>query len=203
LDQSIPKPRLAPLPYDTHPELSAQFEASRKRHGFVPNSLLIMQRKPKMVQALGQLTATIWDPDSTVDLVLKRLISMIASNAAGCRYCTVHNAEAASDMGVDGQKLAAVWEYQTSPLFSVGERAALDVAVAAGCTPNAVTDEMFEELKKHWSEEQIVEIVGAIAHFGFLNRWNDTFATPLESDPMAFGEQHLSEHGWDAGRHRR
>jgi uncharacterized peroxidase-related enzyme len=203
MDRTAPKPRLEPLPYQTTPELSDQFEASRKRHGFVPNSLLIMQRKPKMVKALGQLTASIWDPDSKVDLTLKRLISMVASHSAGCRYCTAHNAEAASDMGIEEQKLAAVWEYQTSPLFSAAERAALDVAVAAGCTPNAVTDEMFDELKKHWSEEQIVEIVGAIAHFGFLNRWNDTFATPLEQDPMAFGEQHLAAHGWDAGRHRR
>jgi alkylhydroperoxidase family enzyme len=47
--------------------------------------------------------------------------------------------------------------------------------------PNAVTDEMFMELRKHWSDEQVVEIVGVISMFGFLNRWNDTFATEDES----------------------
>jgi alkylhydroperoxidase family enzyme len=96
-----------------------------------------------------------------------------------------------------------VWEYQTSPLYSAAERAALDVAVAAGCVPNAVTDEMFMELCKHWSEEQIVEIVGVIALFGFLNRWNDTFATPLEDEPLEFAEKNLASHGWDAGKHLR
>jgi uncharacterized peroxidase-related enzyme len=203
MDKDLPSPRLSPLPYNTHPELSEQFEASRKRHGFVPNSLLIMQRNPQLVKAFGQLTAVIWAPNSKVDAVTKRLISMVVSNSAGCRYCTAHNAEAASDLGVEGQKLAAVWDYQTSPLFSAAERAALDVAVAAGCSPNAVTDEMFEELKRHWTEEQIVEIVGAISHFGFLNRWNDTFATPLEPAPLDFGEQNLASHGWEAGRHMR
>ena len=96
-----------------------------------------------------------------------------------------------------------MWNYQTSPLFSAAERAALDVAVAAGCVPNAVTDEMFMELRKHWSDEQVVEIVGVIAMFGFLNRWNDTFATPLEDEPLEFGEKHLAAHGWDAGKHLR
>ena len=57
--------------------------------------------------------------------------------------------------------------------------ATLDFAVAAASVPNAVTDDMFVVLRKHWTEEQIVEIVGVIALFGFLNRWNDTLATPL------------------------
>jgi len=48
-----------------------------------------------------------------------------------------------------------------------------------------------------------VEIVGVIAMFGFLNRWNDTFATPLEDEPLEFGQKHLAAHGWDAGKHLR
>jgi hypothetical protein len=51
------------------------------------------------------------------------------------------------------------------------------------------------------SDTQVVEIVGVIALFGFLNRWNDTMATPLEEEPKAVGEKHLAAHGWSAGRH--
>ncbi len=196
-----PAPRLAPLAPEHSPELREQFEAARKRMGFIPNSVLIMQRKPKMVQAFTQMSAAIWDPQGKVDLKLKRLISHVASRAAGCRYCMAHTADGAAKLGVDQHKLDAVWDYQTSPLFSAAERAALDVAVAAGGVPNAVTDEMFLELRKHWSEEQIVEIVGVIAMFGFLNRWNDTLATPLEEEPLEFAEKHLAAHGWDAGKH--
>jgi alkylhydroperoxidase family enzyme len=94
-----------------------------------------------------------------------------------------------------------VWDYQTSPLYSPAERAALDLAVAAGTVPNAATDEMFAELKKYWTEEQIVEIVGVIAVFGFLNRWNDTLATPLEDEPVEVGERLLSARGWQVGKH--
>jgi uncharacterized peroxidase-related enzyme len=198
-----PAPRLAPLPAEHTPELAEAFEAARKRMGFIPNSMLIMQRRPKIVKAFSQLATAIQGPDGGVSPPLKRLIAHVSSRSAGCMYCMAHTAEGAHKLGVEDQKLDAIWDYQTSPLFTPAERAALDVAVAAGCVPNAVTEEMFIELRKHWSEEQIVEIVGVIALFGFLNRWNDTLATPLEEVPAHFGETHLAAQGWDIGKHAR
>src|ERR1700751_3374229 len=114
-----PSARLAPLP----PELKEQFETMQKNLGFVPNSILIMQRKPKMAKAFAQMTASIWDPDGKVDRGLKRLIAHVASRAAGCQYCMAHTAGGALHFGVDQQKVAAIWDYQTSPLFSLAERA--------------------------------------------------------------------------------
>lgn len=112
-----------------------------------------------------------------------------------------HTAGGALHFGVEEKRLAAVWDYQTSPLFSSAERAALDLAVAGASVPNAATDEMFVALRKHWSDEQIIEIVGVIAMFGFLNRWNDTLATPLEDEPIAVGEKYMARHGWSPGKH--
>ncbi|MGA0032603.1 MAG: carboxymuconolactone decarboxylase family protein [Burkholderiales bacterium] len=114
-----------------------------------------------------------------------------------------HTAGAALRLGVEAEKLEAVWEFRTSSLFPEAERAALEVAIAGAAQPNAVTDEMFAELKKHWSEGQIVEIVAVIANFGFLNRWNDTMATPLEEEPIHVGEKHLAKSGWNLGKHQR
>jgi len=37
--------------------------------------------------------------------------------------------------------------------------------------------------------------------FGFLNRWNDSMATPLEEEPVEVGEKHLAKLGWDIGKH--
>ena len=201
--QARPSPRLEPLPVDHSRELKEHFEAVGKNIGFVPNSVLIMQRKPKMVKAFAQMATAVWDPDSKVDLGLKRLIAHVASRAAGCQYCMAHTIEGAAHLGVDENKLAAVWEYQSSPLFTAAERIALDFAVAASVVPNEVTDASFEDLREHWSEEQIVEIVATIAMFGFLNRWNDTMGTPLEDQPIATGEKYLARGGWAPGKHRR
>jgi uncharacterized peroxidase-related enzyme len=203
MDQSaIASPRLKPLPPEASPELKEQFEAMRKNLGFIPNSILIMQRRPKLAKALAQMTAAIWDPEGKVDRAFKRIIAHVASRAAGCQYCMAHTAAGALHFGVDDKKLAAVWDYQTSPLYSSAERVTLDFAVAAASVPNAVTDAMFVELRKYWTEEQIVEIVGVISVFGFLNRWNDTLATPLEEEPIEIGEKYLTRGGWRPGKHR-
>jgi uncharacterized peroxidase-related enzyme len=202
MDQRVkPTPRIAPLPPEHTPELKDQFALMEKNLGFIPNSVLIMQRKPKMARALAQMTASVWDPDGEVDRGFKRLIAHAASRAAGCRYCMAHTAGGALHFGVADAKLAAIWDYQTSPLYSAAERVALDFAVAAAQVPNDVTDDMFAEMRRHWSEEQIVEIIGVIALFGFLNRWNDTLATPLEDEPIAVGERFLASHGWSTGKH--
>lgn len=195
--------RLDPLPSDHNPELKQHFEASIKNLGFIPNSMLIMQRRPEILKAFTAMSASLWAPSSTVPSPLKRLIGHVASRAAGCQYCMAHTAGGALHVGLEEQKLAAIWDYQTSPLFSDAERATLDVAAAAGSVPNAVTDAMFLSLRKYWSEEQIVEIVAVISVFGFLNRWNDTMATPLEDEPIHVGEKFLSSHGWSAGKHAR
>ena len=196
-----PVPRLAPLAADRQPDLAPQFAASMARAGFVANSLLVMQRKPAIVKALTQLSAAIWTEDGEVDSAFKRLIAHVCSRASGCQYCVAHTAAQAVKLGTAEARLAEVWSYATSPLFTPAERAALDVAIGAGCVPNAVTDEMFDTLKAHWTETQIVEIVAVIALFGFLNRWNDTLATPLEEAPLSFARDHLTAQGWDAGKH--
>jgi uncharacterized peroxidase-related enzyme len=196
-------PRLAPLPVGYAPELKENFEFSMKSLGFIPNSMLIMQRKPRLVKAFSQLSQAIWDPQGEVDRGFKRLVGHVASRAAGCVYCMAHTADGSLHFGVEERKLAAVWEYRTSPLFSEAERVALDFALAAASVPNDVTDEMFARMRGHWSENQIVEIAAVVAYFGFLNRWNDTMGTPLEGEPIEVAEKFLAPHGWKIGKHAR
>jgi alkylhydroperoxidase family enzyme len=107
----------------------------------------------------------------------------------------------ARHLGVPEEKLAAIWEYRTSPLFSEAERAALDFALAAAAIPNDVTDAMFAGMRRYWTDDQMVEIVGVISFFGFMNRWNDTMATPLEGEAIDVGNRFLAKGGWSVGRH--
>ena len=77
----------------------------------------------------------------------------------------------------------------------------MDFALAASSQPNAVTDEQFAELREHWNEGEIVEILGVVAMFAFLNRWNDTMATPLEARPIEVADKALGTQGWAPGKH--
>jgi uncharacterized peroxidase-related enzyme len=169
--------------------------------GFVPNSVLAMLRVPGLAQALGAMNGAVMGA-GLVDKGFKRLIAHMASRAAGCQYCMAHTAAGSQIHGISADKLDALWDYERSPLFSDAERVALDLALAAGQVPNAADDALFERLRAHWSEEQVLEIVGVVSLFGFLNRWNDTLATALEEHPVAVAQRHLAPHGWTPGKHR-
>ena len=97
--------------------------------------------------------------------------------------------------------MAAIWDYATSPLFTAAEKAAFDFALAAASVPNAVTPEIAAALKQHWTDDEIVEILGVVALFGYLNRWNDSMATELEPIGLSAGERNLAGRGWTAGKH--
>ena len=195
--------RLEPLPPEHTPELKQHFDFFLTTLGFAPNSVLTMQRKPKLVQAFAQLNAAVMDPAGKVDLGFRRLIGHLASKAAGCLYCQAHTVLGAKNFGVDDRRLAQLWDFRSSELFSPKERVALEFALAAAQQPNAVTDELFAELRRHWGEEEIVEILGVVAMFGFLNRWNDSMATPLEPAAANVGTKFLGQRGWTAGKHSR
>ncbi|MES2283744.1 MAG: carboxymuconolactone decarboxylase family protein [Pseudomonadota bacterium] len=194
-------PRLQPLPPETTPELKAHFDFFLGTLGFTPNSVLTMQRKPKLVMAFAQLNGAVMDPAGDVDLGFRRLIGHVVSKVSGCLYCQAHTLLGARNFGVSDAKLADVWTYASSPHYSERERLALDFALAASSQPNAVTDEQFAALRVHWSEGEIVEILGVVAMFAFLNRWNDTMATPLEMQPIAVAQQALGGQGWQPGKH--
>jgi alkylhydroperoxidase family enzyme len=203
MDQKVKSNRLDPLPPEHSPELKDQFDSFFKSLGFVPNSVLTMQRKPKLVRAFVAMQGAIWDPESKVDRGFKRILAHLAARTALDEYSMSHTASGALHFGVDEKKLIAAKDYKSSPLFTPAEKAALDIAVAAGQTPNGITDTMFAELRKHWNEEQIVEIVSAVAMTWFLARWNTTMHTPLEEEGIEVGEKYLAPLGWTGGAHRR
>ncbi len=192
---------MEPLPKETSPELAADFQIFEEILGFVPNSLLTMQRRPAMVKGFGVLTKAVMDPNGSVDLGFMRLIAHFSSRAAGCQYCEAHSLVAAQIHGISQEKLDAIWEYQSSDLYTEAERVALDFALAAGSVPNAVDQALMDRMTEYWSEDQVVTILGAVCLYGFLNRWNDSMATDLEQSPIAMGERVLKQGGWDGGKH--
>jgi len=193
--------RLPPLPPETTPELRAHFDFFLGTLGFTPNSVLTMQRKPRLVQAFAQLNAAVMDPAGEVDQGFRRLIGHVVSKVSGCLYCQAHTLLGADNFGVSEAKLADVWTYASSPHYSEAERLALDFALAAASQPNAVTDAQFAALREHWSDGAIVEMLGVIAMFAFLNRWNDTMATPLEAPAIAVADRAVGAQGWTPGKH--
>lgn len=168
-------PHMQPLAREDLPELEDLFRRYDETLSFVPNSLYTMSRRPEIMRTLSDLITATWRT-GTVPPGLKPLVGIVASRAAGCRYCQAHEA------------------------FSDAERAALRFARDAAVVPNAVTARHFEELRRHWNDGEIVEILAVISIFGFLNRWNDSMATELEEIPNTFATETLRS-SWEPGKH--
>ena len=160
-----------------------------------------MGRRPRVLEEFQGFFAAIMR-EGDVDPGLKQLIAHVVSRSAGCAYCQAHTGHFAHTLaGVAVDKIEAIWEFEQSPLYGEPERAALRLALAAGTVPNSATDQHFADLRRHYGESEIVEIVAVISMFGFLNRFNDTLANALEDDAISFASDHLAEAGWQIGKH--
>jgi uncharacterized peroxidase-related enzyme len=184
-----------------NPELEQLVQFFNETLGFCPNSVLTMQHRPHLAHAFVNLNMAVMQNQGRVTSALKRLIGYLASYAAGCNYCQAHTIRAAERYGAEQEKLNNIWEYKTHPVFSDAEKAAFDFAIAASTVPNGVTDEVAENLRRYWDDGEVVEILGVISLFGYLNRWNDSMGTPIEKAAQQSAEIYLEKTGWNAGKH--
>lgn len=194
--------RISPAAPEQFARVADVMERWKKTKGYPPNSWLTMVRKPRVFRAYRELHTAVMMDEGEVPKALKFMVACVVSGAAGDPYCAAHNAENAAHIGnVPVEKVEALPRFQSSPHFTPAERAALELAHAAGSCPPRVADAHFAELQKHYSEDAATEIVAVIALLGWLNRWNVTLATPLEERAAAFARRHLAPSGWTPGVH--
>ena len=194
-------PLIDPLKDITDPETKRLVDFFNETLGFCPNSVLTMQRQPSIAKAFVQLNMAVMENHGQLTSEFKRLIAFVSSNTAGCRYCQAHTIRAAERYGASQERLENVWDFQNQECFTASEKAALCFAQEASSVPINVNLGTEAKLKEQWSDEDIVEIMGVIALFGFLNRWNDVMATSIEENAEISGRELLQNISWRPGKH--
>ena len=195
--------------------------------GFAANSIKTMTRVPALSSAFGALAALfVADParakptaiarlipknlrwsasymkaPDRVPLATRNFVAFAASRGADCRYCMAHTVTEARHNGATEAQLHAIGDYENSDVFTEAEQAAFRFAEASAAVPSQVTDDHLATLRSFFSEDQVMELVGVVSLFGFLNRYNTALATPLEPEPLAAAEAYLAPHGWTRGVH--
>ncbi len=159
-----------------------------------------MDHWPELRTAFTKLVKTV-QQDKEIPKQFKSELFTMASLASGCTHCQSHGAFRLNSMGVETERIRALWEYETSDLFTDGERAAFNLVRAAAQIPNAAKPEHFEALRKHYSNTQIIEILAVSSLAAWLNRWNDTIATVTDQESVDWATENLSDVGWNIGKH--
>ena len=195
------KPLVSPLDRNSTKQAKEMATFYDETLGFTPNSLFTMMHRPRIAKAFLEMNQAVMENKGSVSSSMKREIAYLSSMTTGCRYCEAHAIRAAERYGSSKERLENIWEYKSNAAFSESDRAMFDLAIAASQVPNGISEEIKARAKKFFSDGEIVEILGVVALFGYLNRWNDSMGTELENPAVKSAEKILKERGWEVGKH--
>jgi AhpD family alkylhydroperoxidase len=161
----------------------ARFAAwyARRGYGKVPEPVRVTAHHPGVLR--GYL-AFEWEIERAhrVDERLKNLAETKAAALAGCEYCLDIASAICRKSGLTSEQLADLPRYRESEHFGELERLVLDLATAMTQTPVGASDELFEELGRHFSDAQLVELTAGIAWENYRARFNWT----MGMEPQGF-----------------
>lgn len=125
--------------------------------------------------------------DGELDWLTKELLILKATQRNECQYCVVQHERVSEMLGMEADKIADLEgeRYKSSPHFSDGERALIDLTVQIGEDANRIPKELWERVHAHWSEPQIVEAVFTITTYIMVSKFGDALGVELE--PMFDG----------------
>jgi uncharacterized peroxidase-related enzyme len=179
---------MAMLPYveddNASTEVKVLFEHCEVLMGRVANAVRMAAHSPKVTQPLiGFMVAALrHEITGVLAMRIKALVILKTSTLNACSYCIGHNTALGKSLGFEDDEIDAIsGDYQNSDYFSVAEKAAISWAeVLTEKTYNQRKDAK-EELKKHFSPEQIIEITMVSGFFNFWNRFTDSLEIDLET----------------------
>ncbi|MCP5087239.1 MAG: carboxymuconolactone decarboxylase family protein [Rhodobacteraceae bacterium] len=169
---------------DANPEQAALFAGCTKMLGRVANALRVASHAPKITQALlgFMIPALREEVTGALSVRIKALAILKTSMLNGCAYCIGHNTSLGRAVGFsDEQILAIEGDYNNSALFTDAEKAAIAWAECLTEKTYRQNPQVMDELKTHFSNEQIVEITMVSGFFNFWNRFTDGLQVDLEA----------------------
>ncbi len=108
--------------------------------------------------------------DCCLEASLRELVKLRASQINGCAYCIDMHSKDARANGESEQRLYGLVAWRETPYYTERERAALAWTEAVTLiADNDVPDELYEQVRKHFSEQEIVDLTLAIVA---INGWN-------------------------------
>jgi AhpD family alkylhydroperoxidase len=151
-------PRLRFITEDEQsPEATELIEKAHQSGAPDPRVVRIMTRSKA-----GRAWVRYWSSifyDGILPAALKELCRIRISIAHQCGYCSTVRSKVAQAEGLSEEKIAALSAYETSPLFTEQERAALRFADKFKAHHDALDqDAVYDALKQHFSEEEIIEL---------------------------------------------
>jgi uncharacterized peroxidase-related enzyme len=171
--------RVRDVEIDEVPEdIRATYQRFAGEYGPFLNQVKVFAHRPPAVKHLMGLLLDLADeallPKRYLEIVL-----VVVSKLNQCRYCVAHHAPRLVDQGLAPETVANILEPDCPGLDAV-DRLVRDYAVQVTTKPQYMRDAIFEELREHFTEAEIVELTLRTALCGFFNRFNDALQIGME-----------------------
>ncbi len=167
-------------------ELPADAQAVYRRfaseYGPFLNQVKVFAHRPPALRHIMGLLLELAD-EAVLPKRYLEIALVVVSRLNECTYCVVHHEPRLAGLGLGRETLARILDEDCPGLDEV-ERLVRDYAVAVTTRPQRIRDGMFERLREHFSEEQIVELTLRTALCGFFNRFNDALQIGIEEEAM-------------------
>jgi uncharacterized peroxidase-related enzyme len=123
-------------------------------------------------KALKAMLATNGHLDnSSLPQILRRLVELRVSQINNCTYCIWLHAKQARDLGESEERITAVDNWRSADVYDAGEQAAFAWAEAVTkITEGTPSDELYDALGHHFTDEQIVDLTATISSMNAMNR---------------------------------
>ena len=158
------------------------FWNQRRKYGAVLEPAKLWGRSPKVFVTVASLYGALDRQSSPIEPPLRSLVTVRVSQINWCAFCVDINSATVLRRGVDESKLAALPEFETSPLFTEREKAALAYAEAVTHSDRRVEPGHFLRLRRHFDDDAIIELTGLIAFQNLSSKFN----AALGVEPQGF-----------------
>jgi AhpD family alkylhydroperoxidase len=176
-----PAPRAAGLPGRAYPwYVRLIFALQRRRYGAELESARLWGRLPRSFLALTLLYRTLDRRGSPLEPALRALVLVRISQINCCAFCVDLNSAAALERAVAPEKLAALEDFERSPLFTEREKAALAYAEALTDPARRVDDACFARLRTHFEEQETLELTALAAFQNLSSKFNAALGVPAQ-----------------------
>ena len=147
------------------------FALQRRRYGRELEPARLWGRVPQAFLTMTLMYHALDRSGSSIEPALRALVQVRVAQINWCAYCVDLNSALALKRGVSDEKVAAVPECASSPLFSERERAALAYAEAVTRSERGEAA-MIERLRAHFDDEAIIELTALVAYFNMSSKFN-------------------------------
>ena len=147
---------------------------SRRRLGKVAEPLAVTAHHPRLLFGYGMMEIAL-EHFHLVDARLKELAAIKSALMVGCEFCIDIGTFLARGSGIPEQQLRDLSRFHESRAFSRVEKLVLQYAAEMTKPPVSVSETLFEDLREHFDEVQLVELTGAIALENYRARFSHAF----------------------------